>query len=123
VNARDSSRPTPLKSLSWSIPDPLCSNSCNSPFVFPGAKWVSIVAHDLLGARDGLRQGLDPHPADHGVEGNEFLNDWFVANNGFAVCLRCRGNELLVEIVSPRHFAGELTFPRLRTLAQPGRDA
>jgi hypothetical protein len=39
--------------------------------------------HDLLGARDGLRRGLDPHPTYRGVEGNEFLNVWLVANNGF----------------------------------------
>ncbi len=56
-------------------------------------------------------------------EGNEFLNVRLVAHNGFTVCLRCRGNEFLVEIVSPRHLAGELAFPCLRTLAQPGRDA
>ena len=30
VNARNSSRATSLKSLSRSIPDPLCTNSCNS---------------------------------------------------------------------------------------------
>jgi RNA-directed DNA polymerase len=84
---------------------------------------VDCCPHDLLGARDGLRRRLDPHPADHSVEGNEFLNVWLVARNGFAVCLRCRGYELLVEIVSPRHFARELVFPRLRPLAQPGRDA
>lgn len=84
---------------------------------------VDRCPHDLPGARDGLRQGLDPHPADHGVEGNEFLNVWLVAKNGFAVCLRCRAMKLLVEIISPRRFAGELAFPRLRTLAKPGRDA
>ena len=84
---------------------------------------VDCCPHDLLGARDGSRRRLEPHPADHGVEGNEFLNVWLVAHNGFTVCLRCRGNELPVEVVAARHFAGELDFPCVRTLAQPGRGA
>jgi hypothetical protein len=84
---------------------------------------MSIVARMIFGVRDGLRRGLNPHPADHGVEGNEFLNVWLVARNGFIVCLRCRGNEFHVEVVAPRHFPGELTFSRLGALAQPGRDA
>ena len=37
---------------------------------------------------------LEPHPADHGVEGNEFLNVWLVAHNGFTVCLRAAMNSL-----------------------------
>ena len=48
VNARNSSRATSLKSLSRSIPDPLCTNSCNSLIVLPGAKWVSIVARMIF---------------------------------------------------------------------------
>jgi len=80
-------------------------------------------AHDVLSARDGLRQGLDAHPADHGIEGNEFLQVWLIAHNGFAVSFRCRTHEILVEGISPRHFAGELPFPRLDTLAQPSCNA
>jgi hypothetical protein len=38
VNARNSSRATSLKSLSRSIPDPLCANSCNSRIVLLGRK-------------------------------------------------------------------------------------
>jgi hypothetical protein len=32
---------------------------------------IDCCPHDFLGACDGLRLGLDPHPADHGIEGNE----------------------------------------------------
>jgi hypothetical protein len=50
VNARNSSRATSLKSFSKSLPDPPCTNSRNSPIVFPGATCVSIVARMTFSA-------------------------------------------------------------------------
>src|SRR6476661_11182479 len=76
-------------------------------------------AHGLLSALDSSREGKDAHPADHGVEGEELLNLWFVARNGIAICFRCLDDEVVIEAVSPRHFAGQLPCPRLATLGQP----
>jgi len=79
--------------------------------------------HDLLGTRDSSRQRHDAHPADHTVEGYELLNLWLVAHESTAMCFRCRNDKILVEVISPRHFAGELPGPRLGTKAQPSREA
>src|SRR6478735_6202813 len=84
---------------------------------------VDRCTHDLISTRHSSRGGYDTHPADHGVEADELLNLWLVARDGIAISFRCRDDELLVEIFSPRHFAGELRGPRLGTLAQPSRDA
>jgi hypothetical protein len=40
---------------------------------------------------------------------------WLVAQEGIAICFRCRDDKVFVEIVSPRHFVGELPSPRLGT--------
>jgi hypothetical protein len=79
--------------------------------------------HDLLGTRDSSRQRHDAHPADHTVEGYELLNLWLVAHESTAMCFRRRNDKILVEVISPRHFAGELPGPRLGTEAQPSREA
>src|SRR6266481_2204181 len=74
--------------------------SIPNPALHQFMEFANRLTRCKVGARDGLRRGFDPHPADHSVEGNEFLNVWLVAHNGFTVCFRCRGNELLVEIIS-----------------------
>jgi hypothetical protein len=78
--------------------------------------------HELFSGLDSSRRGQDAHPADQGGESDEFRNLWLAAQEGITRYFRCRDDEILVEVVSPRHFAGELPGPRLRTLAQPGRD-
>src|SRR6266478_4662406 len=78
--------------------------------------------HNLLSARDPSWQGHEAHPADHGVEGEELLNPWLVAQDGIAICFRCGHDKVLVEVVSPRKFVGEPPGPRLVTYAQPSRE-
>src|SRR6266849_10722742 len=78
--------------------------------------------HDLLSGRDSSQRGQDAHPADQGGESDELRNLWLVAQDGIAICFRCRDDKVLVEVVSPRHFMGELSGPRLGTLAQASRE-
>jgi len=48
----------------------------------------------------------------------ELLNVWLVANNGFAVCLRCRGNETPRRDHLAPPFRGRVTFPGLQADAR-----
>ena len=63
---------------------------------------VDRCAHDLVSARDNYWRGQDAHPADHGVEGDELLNLWLVAHDGIAIRLRCRDDEVPVEVLCGR---------------------
>src|ERR1700674_3412339 len=71
--------------------------------------------HDLLGARNSSWQGRDAHPADQAVEGDELLHLWLVAQDRTTIRFRCYDDEILVEVVSPRHFGGRRPNPCLST--------
>src|SRR5271157_1297268 len=79
--------------------------------------------HGLHRALDNSRGGQEAHPANHGVEGDELPKIRLVTQDGIAIGFRCHDDEIFVEVVSPRHFAGELRGPHLSMLAQPSRDA
>ena len=79
--------------------------------------------HELLCGSDSSQRGQGAHPADEGGESHELRNLWLVAQQGIAISFRRRHDEILVEVVSPRHFVGKLPGPHLGTLAQPSRDA
>src|ERR1043166_405630 len=72
----------------------------------PPSRRAEAFAHDLLSARDSSWQGHEAHPADHGVDGEELLNLWLVAQEGIAIRFRCCDDKVIVEVVSPRHFQG-----------------
>ncbi len=66
----------------------------------------------LFSVLDGLFVGFTPRIAD-GVDGDELLNLWLVAHDGIAIRLRCRDDEVPVEVLSLRLIVGELPGPRL----------
>src|ERR1043166_259691 len=77
------------------------------PITLPApSRRAEAFAHDLLSARDSSWQRHEAHPSDHGVDGEELLNLWLVAQEGIAIRFRCCDVKVLVEVVSPRHFQG-----------------